>query len=188
MISTCTLEFRMDLNLCVRFQISKFNLKNRTKLHELVHMHCISEGGEDPRTLCDNRNWTRWDTDRLFKRKGMEGPVLGGLQPISVLFPIRLTLCNMQVSPVIMIAMPDASPFSLLLLLVCFALCFTVLSVLRCSVYAKYTEFQHILLHSISMVWHFAMFSSSFHHWNNNFRCWIIHYRPWFCQAHMSKC
>lgn len=56
----------------------------------------------------------------------MEGPVRGGLEPVSVSFPITLTLGDMQVSQVIMIALPDAWPFSLLLLLlvVCSALCF----------------------------------------------------------------
>lgn len=54
----------------------------------------------------------------------MEGLVLGGLEPISVSFPITLTLCNMQVSQVIMIALPDAWPFSLLLLLICSTLFF----------------------------------------------------------------
>lgn len=151
-------------------------------------MHCISVVAEDPSTLCDNRNWTGWETDRLFKRKGMEGPVLGGLEPISVSFPITLTLGNMQVSQVIMIALADAWPFSLLLLLlVCSALCFAVFSVLHCRVCTKSTVSQRILLRSISVVWQFAMFSSSFCHWSNDLRCWIIHYRPWFCQAHMSK-
>lgn len=167
MISTCTLEFRMDLNLCAPFQISKFNLKNRTKLYELVHMHCISVVGEDPSTLCDNRNWTGWETDRLFKRKGMESPVLGGPAPISVPFPITLTLCNMQVSQVIMIALPDVWSFSLLLL-VSSALCCAVFSVLHCSVCTKSTVSQRILLRSITVVWQFAMFSSSFRHWNND--------------------
>lgn len=173
MISICTLEFRKDLNPCVRFQIFKFNLKNRTKLHEVAHMHCISVAGNDPSTLCDNRNCTGWETDRLFKRKRMEGPVLSGLEPISVLFPITLTLCYMQVSQVIMIALPDAWPFSLLLL-VCSAVCFAFFSVANCSVCTKSTVSQRILLHSLSVVWPFAMFSSSLCHWNNNFRWWII--------------
>lgn len=83
----------------------------------------------------------------------MEGPVLGGLEPISVSFPITFTLCNMQVSQVTMITVPDAWPLSLLLL-VCSALCFTVLSVFNCSVCTKSTVSQQrlILLRSISVV------------------------------------
>lgn len=38
----------------------------------------------------------------------MEGTVLGALQPISVSFPITLTLSNMQGSQVIMNALADA--------------------------------------------------------------------------------
>lgn len=155
-------------------------------------MHCVRVVGEDPSTLCDNRNWTEQETDRLLKRKGMEGTVLGGLQPISVSFPITLTLCNMQVSQVIMNALPDAWPFSHLLL--CPALCFSVFSCLHCSVCTQCTPPQllsvslhAILFPCISVACHYAIFSSSFPHWNNDIRCWSIHSRHRFCQVHMNK-
>lgn len=45
------------------------------------------------------------DCFNLSVFKGLEEPVLGGLEPIRVSFPITLTLCNMQVSQVIIIAL-----------------------------------------------------------------------------------
>lgn len=131
-------------------------------------MHCVSVVGEDPSTLCDNGNWTEQETDRLFKRNGMEGTVLGGLEPISVSSPITLTLCNGNECIAWCLAVLTPLPCLLCSPFLCL-LCFTP----QCFLNLQYESLCGCH-HFVSVVQHFAMFLSSFRHWTFNLRWWTL--------------